>query len=166
MPHEPSPPLSVVIVLFFLLPEEAEPTVRLHVDLALVQHKALRDGGLHLRHGTGGGGLDVSGGAVDAVHDEGTAVHAGLGGADEVLVEGATSPGGIYVCIGVEDGFEVFPFAGVAGRFPLSVPHAFRGTVHSVDQDNTMHKKERKINPTDTSATPQPALSVCTSNAR
>ena len=50
---------------------------------------------------------------MTAVHDEGAFVHAGLRGGDEVLVVGPPCPGCVDVGTGMEDRFQVLPFAGV-----------------------------------------------------
>lgn len=52
---------------------------------------------------------------MDAVHDKGTGIHAALGTGNEVEIGGSAGPGCVDVRTGVEDGFEVFPFACVAG---------------------------------------------------
>lgn len=75
------------------------------------------DGRFHFGHRACPGGVNVCCDAVDAVHDEGARVHAFLGPGDEVEVGGAAGPGRVDVGVWVEDGFEVFPFAGVAGEW-------------------------------------------------
>jgi hypothetical protein len=47
------------------------------------------------------------------VHDEGTGIHSSLGGFDEVLVMCSASPRGVYVCVGMEYGQQVLPFASI-----------------------------------------------------
>ena len=97
MPHKPREP-SPIWGCFFL-EEEDEAAVAFGVGGAgpagytRERLEALGDGCFHLGHGAGGGRVDVGGGAVDAVHDEGAGVHAGLGGGDEVEVVGAACPG-------------------------------------------------------------------------
>lgn len=59
-------------------PEETKPTIALGVDLAPVEVEPLRDGGLHLGHGSGRIKIDVRRDAVTTVHDEGSIVHAPL----------------------------------------------------------------------------------------
>lgn len=45
-----------------------------------------------------------------AVHDERAVVHASLRGRDEVEMVRPARPRCVDVCIGMEDGFQIFPF--------------------------------------------------------
>lgn len=59
--------------------------------------------------------LDIGGGSVDTVHNESSTVHTALGGRNEVGNGGTSGPCGVNKGIRVmENGFEVFPFTGVA----------------------------------------------------
>jgi hypothetical protein len=97
-----------------LFEEEAEAAVGLDVKFDIVVDKALCDCCFELGDCAGAGRVYVGGATVAAVHDECAFVHAGFGGGDEVSVGYAARPGGVDMCIGVEDGFEVLPFAGIA----------------------------------------------------
>lgn len=110
MPHVPRTPLAVIS----LDPEETEAAVTLGVRFTSIQVEALRDGGLHLGDGTSSFAVDVGADAMAAVHDEGTVVHPLLGCRDEVEVVRPAGPGGVNVCVGVEDGLQVLPFARIA----------------------------------------------------
>lgn len=129
MPDKDGAPLAaqlrvIGVVGLHLLPEEDKAAVALGIGLthaagvAGQPGEALRDGRLHLGDGAGGRGVDVGGAAVDAVHDEGAVVHAGLRGLDEGPVVGQPRPGRVDVGVRVEDRAQVLPLAGVAVAGP------------------------------------------------
>ncbi len=97
-------------------PEEAEAAIALGVDLAAVDVESLRDGRLHLGHGARRLGVDVGADPVASVHDERALVHARLRRRDEVQVVRPPRPCRVNVRVGVEDGFQILPFACVPSR--------------------------------------------------
>lgn len=58
----------------------------------------------------------VSGDAVAAVHDGSAGVHASLRCSDKFPIWRAASPDIVDECVGVEEGGEVFPLAGISTR--------------------------------------------------
>ena len=112
MPNKPGPPLSSLIHLH---PKETKPTVTLGIHLTPINDKPLRDGSFHFRDRARGLGVDIRRNAVAAMHDECTLIHAGLRGCNEVEMVCTAGPGCEDVCIWMEDGFEVFPLAGISG---------------------------------------------------
>jgi hypothetical protein len=91
-----------------LLEEKAEATIRLGVYLGPVNCKALCDGGLHLGDGTARVGRNVSRGAVDAVHDKGTLIHAGLRALDKVAPFHPPRPGCVYVGVVMDSDLSLY----------------------------------------------------------
>ena len=94
--------------------EETEAAVSLDIELDIVIDKTLCDCCFELGDCVDAGWVYVGGAAVAAVHNECALVHAGFSGGDEVFVGYPPGPGGVDVGIGVEDGFEVLPFACIA----------------------------------------------------
>lgn len=97
MSHKPRSPFTIC-----LFKKEAEAAVCLGIDFSTVNVEALRNGRLHLRHGTGCVGGDITRNPVASVHYERPFIHSGLGRGDEVLVADPAGPGGVDEGVGVE----------------------------------------------------------------
>ena len=96
-----------------LQPKEAKSTVALGVCLTVVKVKPLSDGGFHFRHGPGCFRVDVGASAVAAMHNEGAIVHSLLRCRNKIKMVCLARPGGVNVCIWVEDGFQILPLTSI-----------------------------------------------------
>jgi hypothetical protein len=92
VPYKALPPRTI-----YLLEEEAEAAICLHGDFDVVHCEPLGDGRLQIGDRASCRGVDIGGGTVVPVHDEGSPVHVFLTELDKSLVRNPTSPSGIYV---------------------------------------------------------------------
>lgn len=110
VPHISCSPFAILS----LHPKEAKPTIALGVCLAVFKVKSLSDGGFHFCHGTSGLHVNVGASPMAAMHNEGAIVHSFLRCRNKIKMVGLARPGGVDICIWVENGFQILPLTSIA----------------------------------------------------